>query len=146
MLIRRFSRYNNAMGQGYIFFVYLLALVIGLLFEISLTKLHHHLSKRGYTEHRFSIGKYFFLLSFPFVATVSVVPFAGWKFVAILISFSVVGAFLEWLTGWSYHQVVGQKLWTYHRYPIGGGYTSVLTLPLWGLAGGFFWLLAMLFT
>jgi len=68
----------------------------------------------------------------------------GSQLLLVCLSFALVGTFLEWLIGFFYHKIVGQKLWTYHRYSL-SGYTSLLSIPLWGLAGALFWLLAKIF-
>ena len=89
----------------------------------------------------FSIGRYFYLLLLPFTGVIVLFGRAGLIILQVFLTFSVVGAVFEWLIGLSYHKIVGERLWSYHRYSI-TKYTSWLSLPLWGLLGVLFWLLA----
>lgn len=92
----------------------------------------------------FSVGKYLFLLSMPVMAIAAI----GFNDIArvlmVFLSFAAVGTVLEWLIGFSYHAIMGKRLWTYHHLPV-HEYTSYLSIPLWGLAGILFWLLAQVF-
>ena len=124
--------------------IYLLMLVCSFVVEVGYAKLYYALTKTHYKEHPFAFGKYFFWLLFPVLTTVFVATIAGLSLAYIIVAFAAIGTLLEWLVGWSYHRVVGQRLWTYHRYAL-GGYTSLLSIPVWGLAGGLFWLLAKVF-
>jgi len=62
----------------------------------------------------------------------------------VFLIFAGVGTALEWLVGFSFHMVMGQRLWTYYKYNI-NTYTSLLSIPLWGIAGVFFYLLVKYF-
>ena len=68
----------------------------------------------------------------------------GASLIYVFLIFSLVGTFLEGLIGYFYHNIVGQRLWTYHRYAL-KGYTSFLSIPIWGLGGAMSWLLAKIF-
>jgi uncharacterized membrane protein len=59
----------------------------------------------------------------------------------VFLFFAVIGTFMEWLIGFAYENVVGKILWTYDKFNI-NGYTSYLSIPLWGIAGVVFWLIA----
>lgn len=50
---------------------------------------------------------------------------------------------LEWLVGFSYRVIMGENMWTYHRLEL-YGFTSFLSLPLWGLIGVVFLLLTQI--
>ena len=132
------------MNPSKIFISYFLFLVIGLLIEVIGKKIHFVLTKKHYRENHFTFGKYIVFLSVPMAATILLFYVVGWKLIYIVITFGLIGTFMEWLAGWSYHQIMGQRLWTYHRYAI-GGYTSWLSLLFWGISGGLFYILASIF-
>lgn len=132
------------MDDRLLFFIYLFTVAGGILLEVGVRKLHFLLTKRHYKEHHFSLAKYFLLLLFPFVAMFFALMTTGFKLFWVFAIFAVVGTVLEWLIGWAYYQIEGQRLWTYHRYAI-GKYTSYLSIPLWGAAGILFWVLTKSF-
>lgn len=53
-----------------------------------------------------------------------------------------VAAF-ELVVGFVYHKTLNRRLWQYNRLSV-GGYTSVLSIPMWGIAGVVFWALSKL--
>ncbi len=127
------------------FFLFFFLILGGVILEEVAQKLYYHFTKKKFKQHNFSLSRYIYLLLFPVIAVIAITQKAGIRLLNIFIIFSFVGTFLEWLIGFFYHQIVGQRLWTYHRYSI-GGYTSLLSIPLWGLGGILFWLLAQVFT
>jgi hypothetical protein len=122
------------------FFLFLGLVIFGVIVEILLAKLYYHIRKRGKNGH-FYIGRYLFLLLFPLIASGLMIHRIGIPLLGICLIFALLGTFLEWLIGYSYHTIVGQRLWTYHRFAI-TTYTSFLSIPIWGMAGILFWLLA----
>ncbi len=127
------------------FLFFFAIVIIGVLFEVVVRRFHYYLTKQHYKENHFTLGKYLFLLLFPLIATAIIFYIENELTVfKVFLTFGVVGMFSEWLVGMSYHKVVGQRLWTYHKYAI-AEYTSWLSLPLWGLCGITFYLLAQVF-
>lgn len=120
--------------------IYLGLIIGGFIIESLVSQTHFLLFGKQFKKYHYKFGRYLFYLMFPVVALVFSLFFASPEVLSIFLAFSVIGPALEWLAGFSYHMVVGQRLWTYHRYSI-GGYTSFFTIPLWGLAGILFWLL-----
>lgn len=97
----------------------------------------------GYSRKKsagFNFAKYIFLLLFPLLGVVVMIQREGIVVLKLFILSSIVGTVLEWLIGFSYQQILGKRLWTYNQYSI-TKYTSILSLPLWGLAGVLMWLL-----
>ena len=128
-----------------IFLLYIAIVAIGVLLEVLVISI---LSKNKRIKARLDAMtwlKYLVLMIFPWFAVVMVFRQLGLIVFNVYFAFSFLGAFFEWLIGFSYHQIVGERLWTYHKYSI-NGYTSWLSLPLWGLAGVLFWLFALVFT
>jgi len=122
-----------------------LCLVIGsLLLEGALSKLYYLLTKHPHKTYHFSWGRYMYLLLLPLLATVYMAYQVNQSLIYVYFIFTFVGTALEWCIGYSYHQIVGQRLWTYHRYSI-NGYTSILAMPIWGMGGVLFWLLTQRF-
>lgn len=122
-----------------------LGLVIGgVLLEVLISQGYYVLTKKHYKKYHYSLGRYLFLLLFPLLATTYILTTTGVKLLNIFLVFALIGTFLEWMVGFSFHMVVGHRLWTYYRYNI-TTYTSLLSIPLWGLAGVLFWLLARVF-
>ncbi len=126
------------------FLLFFMLVAGGVLLEVIVHKLHCFLTKQHYKENHFTFRKYIFLLLFPFIATFTIAYLEGWAPLVVFVVFSFIGTLLEGLVGFSYHKVVGQRLWTYHKYSL-TGYTSLLSIPLWGMAGVLFWLLARIF-
>jgi hypothetical protein len=127
-----------------LFFIFFGLIIGGVLFEVVLSQAHYFLTKKHYKQYQYSFDRYLFLLLFPLTATFFIASQVGFTLFYVFLAFMIVGSILEWLVGFSYHMVVGQRLWTYHRYGI-TTYTSLLSLPLWGFAGVLFWLLARVF-
>ena len=126
-------------------FIIVMCLVIGgVLLEVLISQAHYLVTKKHIKKYHFSFSRYFFLLLFPLIAAALVALQVGPTLFKIFIAFALVGTFFEWLIGFSYHMVVGQRLWTYHRLGL-NGYTSILSIPLWGLAGALFYLLTKIF-
>lgn len=97
-----------------------------------------HKIQRLIKKHHFSIWRYLLFFGIPFVTTVLFAAQYNRSLLTIFFTFAVVGTIMEWLTGYAYYNVVGTRLWTYNRYSL-NGHTSLLSLPLWGFAGVFFW-------
>lgn len=96
------------------------------------------------TEGYFSVKRYLYLLTLPVIGVFFVSSLSQTNLAPIFFSFVIVGTILEYTIGFCYEKILGHKLWQYNQFPI-TGYTSWLSLPLWGLAGVLFWLLAKMF-
>lgn len=123
--------------------IFLILTIGGLIIESVFSQFHYFVYKKNFKEYHFKFSRYLFYLLFPILAIIFSFIYTGSTAIYIFIVFSLIGTALEWLAGFAYHMIVGQRLWTYHRFSI-GGYTSFLSLPLWGLGGVFFWLLQKL--
>lgn len=119
---------------------FILLLLIGMLLEVSFKALHFKLTHSHYKENHFTYSKYFAYLFFPLMAIVYALFAINISLLKVFVVFALLGTFFEWLVGFSYHKVIGQRLWTYHRLSL-GGYTSWLSIPFWGIAGLIFWIL-----
>lgn len=124
--------------------MFLLLVIGGLILEGLAKELYYRATKKKFKEQPFSFGRYIYLLLLPAVSLIVLVAHVGMSLLYVFVVFALAGTAFEWLIGFFYHQIIGQRLWTYHRYTI-SGYTSLLSVPFWGLAGVFFWLLSQVF-
>lgn len=122
-----------------------LALIIGgFLVESLAFQFHFLITGKNYKKYHFHFSRYIYYLIAPVTATIFAISQTGIYLLNVFLVFSVIGTLLEALAGFAYHMVVGQRLWTYHRYSL-AGYTSLFSVPLWGIGGILFWLLAKIF-
>lgn len=95
----------------------------------------------GRDTKKFRWSEYIALLFAPVVGSLSLSYFYGVKVIYLFFFSSLLGFVLEYSLGFVYHKTLNKRLWTYSRYSV-GGYTSLLTFPMWGVAGIIFWLLS----
>ena len=126
------------------FLIFFLTIVISLILELLFSKLYYLVTNNPYKSHHFSFGRYIYFLVIPILIILYFIQGSKLNLIAVLISFSLLGTLAEWLIGFFYHKIVGQRLWTYHRYSI-NKYTSVLSIPIWGIAGLIFYLFIQIF-
>lgn len=129
------------MSKVEIALLFILLCVLGLCVDLIVTKLHFLLSKTHFKEHHFSWSRYISMIIPLLLAVIFIVFAAGLSPLWVFLGFAVMGTAMEWLMGYAYYHIIGQRLWTYHRYAL-SGYTSLLVMPLWGLAGLIFWVIA----
>ena len=115
------------------FATYSLALILGLGIAVAY----------GQKTKGFRISEYVLLFILPFGYVLWLSPESP-DILFIFLASCLVGPVLEWLVGFAYHRTLGEPLWTYKRLNI-SGYTSWLSIPLWGLVGVFFYFLALIF-
>lgn len=121
--------------------LYTLLVVVGVGVEVVSSKIYFHITRKHLKKNHFAFGRYIFLLLFPLVGTIFVITIHGISLLKVFLLFAVIGPILEWLIGYSYFQIMGVRLWTYKKFTY-QGHTSMLTMPLWGMAGVLFYLLA----
>ena len=125
--------------------IFLLLIVFGFIFESIFFQFHHLIRGKKFKTYHYQFARFLYYLITPLIATYFAISATqNLKLVTIFIIFLFLGTVLEWLAGFAYHMIVGQRLWTYHRYSI-GGYTSLFSVPLWGIGGVLFYLLQGLF-
>src|SRR3989304_2691959 len=115
---------------------FLLLLVGVLLLEALISQAHYFLTGKGFRDYHFSFVRYLFVLLPPLVATIYLVLVGNEEgtLLKLFLIFAIIGTLLEGLVGFVYQMTVGHRLWSYHRYAI-GGYTSLLAIPYWGFVG-----------
>ncbi|MBI4193394.1 MAG: hypothetical protein HY536_02080 [Candidatus Colwellbacteria bacterium] len=95
-----------------------------------------YLYGRKTTEFRWS--EYFAILIVPIMSVIVLALVKSEKILILFLISACLGSLLEYLVGLLYHKVLNKRLWTYHRLSL-NGYTSVLSFPVWGIAGVVFW-------
>lgn len=89
----------------------------------------------------FSWIEYIALIVIPITLVLSASIYVDGRIAVLFILGSFFGALYEYVIGFTYHKIMKRHLWTYHRFSM-RGYTSLLSIPLWGIGTIFFWLLA----
>ena len=95
----------------------------------------------GRKTKRFRFSEFALLLAVPVLGSLGLSYFYGEQLIYFFIASSVVGFVLEYGLGLMYHKTLNKRLWTYGEYSV-EGYTSLLALPMWGVAGVIFWMLS----
>lgn len=98
----------------------------------------------GRKTKRFKWSEYISLIFVPVAGSLSLTYFYGKQVIYYFLICSVVGFLLEYIIGLAYHKTLNRRLWTYGRFSV-QGYTSLLTFPMWGVAGIVFWLVSRSF-
>ncbi len=116
--------------------IYLIVAGVTYIAEAAAIHWYYRYTGNHYKKHHFTVGKFFIFLTFPlYMFTISIYHY-GYSPVKMFMLSAVVGTALEWLVGYAFHRIMGFRLWSYHAYSI-SKYTSLLSIPLWGFAGGF---------
>ena len=126
------------------FLIFFALFVTGLSSEVLFSKLYYKLTHNPYKNHHYSFGKYLYFLILPILIILYFTKGSNLNFFAVFVGFALLGTLSEWLIGFFYHKIVGQRLWTYHRYSI-TSYTSFLSIPIWGFSGLIFYLFIQIF-
>jgi len=95
----------------------------------------------GRHTKQFRWREYFAIIILPIIFVLLLSYMYGEKILVMFLVSAFVGFGLEYLIGLAYEKTLNKKLWVYNRMSV-GGYTSVLSIPLWGVAGVFFWFLS----
>ena len=103
------------------------------------------LAKYGPHIHSFKLSNYLIMMLPPTVFVLGVIFLRDISILYIYVISAIAGLGAEYAFGKIYHVMMGRRLWEYWKYSI-GGYTSLLSLPLWGFAGVFFYLLGTVLT
>ena len=95
----------------------------------------------GRKTKKFRWSEYFAMIFVPVAGCLAFAFFYGVTVIYFFALSCLVGFMLEYGIGMAYHKTLNRRLWTYGKYSV-GGYTSLLVLPMWGVAGVVFWLLS----
>src|SRR5262245_45181933 len=101
------------------FIIFLTLAIGGGLIESFLARLYYSKLKK-YKKYHFAFSRYIYLLLMPMLGALVSFFMEGSSILRVFVIFALCGPIFEWLTGHAYYAMVGQKLWTYHRYAITG--------------------------
>lgn len=100
-----------------------------------------YLYGRETTQFRWS--EYIAMIITPILFIVFLIIYYDFAILKMFIASSIIGFVGEGIAGFVYDKVLNRRLWTYNRLSI-KGYTSFLSIPLWGIAGVIFWFISKL--
>lgn len=92
----------------------------------------------GRCTKKFLWKEYVAIIVWPLLSVIILMFFIGIDLLKLFVISMIVGTIFELLLGFVYEKVLNQKLWKYNQFSI-KGYTSLLSIPLWGIAGVVFW-------
>lgn len=94
----------------------------------------------GHKTKRFRWSEYIAITIWPLLGIFVFAYLIDIKILLLFVVSSFVGFILEYMAGLVYHKTLNKKLWEYKRLSL-NGYTSLLTIPVWGFMGVVFWFL-----
>ena len=92
----------------------------------------------GRKTKKFRWSEYVAIMIWPLLSVAGLAFYTGWKVINLFIISMIIGTCFEYLFGLVYEKTLNKKLWEYNYLSI-HGYTSLLSIPLWGVAGIIFW-------
>jgi hypothetical protein len=97
----------------------------------------------GRKTKRFRWSEYVAIIFLPIIGVFAFAFLFDFRILILFIISCLIGFALEYLIGLTYHKTLNKKLWEYKRLSV-GGYTSLLSIPIWGVVGITFWFLGKL--
>ena len=94
----------------------------------------------GHKTKKFRWSEYLAIVIGPLIFVLFLSFFLDLRILVLFVVGSAVGFIFEYIFGLTYHKVLNQRLWTYNRLSV-GGYTSLLSIPVWGIGCVIFWFL-----
>lgn len=92
----------------------------------------------GRKTKNFHWNEYIVIIILPLIGVFVFAYLIDIKILVLFIISSFAGFIFEYILGFTYHKTLNKRLWTYNRLSI-NGYTSLLSIPFWGIAGVAFW-------
>lgn len=97
----------------------------------------------GRKTKKFRWSEYIAIIIWPFLFVLTLVYYIDAKILILFIVSCFAGSILEYILGFAYHKTLNKKLWVYKHLSL-NGYTSLLSIPIWGMTGVIFWFLGKL--
>lgn|SRR3989338_1874196 len=94
----------------------------------------------GRKTRKFLWREYLAIIILPLLCVIYLSIFVDIRILNLFLLSGFVGFLLEYVIGLTFHKTLNRRLWEYKFYSI-NGYTSLLTVPVWGMAGIVFWLI-----
>ncbi len=97
----------------------------------------------GHKTKKFKWSEYFLIIIWPLISIAILSVYIDQLIIKLFLVSMIAGMFFEYFLGFIYEKTLNQKLWKYNKFSI-SGYTSLLSIPLWGVAGVIFWSLGQI--
>ena len=97
----------------------------------------------GRKTEEFRWSEYIAIITVPILFIVYLVAYYEFAILKLFMASAFLGFTAEGIIGFVYEKVLNKKLWTYNRFGV-KGYTSYLSIPLWGIGGVVFWFISKL--
>jgi len=97
----------------------------------------------GRNTRMFRWSEYCAIIILPILCVIFLAFYINIQILNLFVISAFLGFCLEFIIGLTYHKTLNKRLWKYKKFSI-KGYTSLLSLPLWGIAGVLFWLMSKL--
>lgn len=97
----------------------------------------------GRKTKRFRWSEYVAIIIWPIICVFVMAYLIDIRILVLFIISCGVGFLLEYILGLTYHKTLNKKLWEYKRLSV-HGYSSILSIPVWGIAGVVFWFLGQM--
>lgn len=95
----------------------------------------------GHKTKNFRWSEYFAIIIWPILSIIAFAFVVDARILNLFLISAFFGFLLEYIVGLAYHKTLNKRLWVYQRLSL-NGYTSLLSIPLWGIAGVLFWFLS----
>jgi len=95
----------------------------------------------GRKTKSFRWSEYIAIIIWPLLTVLGLAYFVSSKILSLFLISALAGFALEYIIGLTYYKTLNRRLWTYGRLSV-GGHSSLLSIPLWGVAGVMFWFIA----
>lgn len=117
--------------------VFFIGIVVGIILDYCFIRIYDFLFHKKFkvVHKKLSIGKGFAVLSLPIWGAIALLVFHYTDIFFLFIISAVVGTCLEYFCAWIGDNVFGIRLWVYKYWQLGGGYTSIFSIPYWGGVG-----------
>ena len=92
----------------------------------------------GRNVKRFRWSEYIAIIICPLISIAILIFTVDLMIFNLFIISMILGTSFEYLFGLVYEKTLNRKLWKYEKFSI-HGYTSLLSIPVWGIAGVVFW-------
>jgi len=96
----------------------------------------------GRKTRKFRWSEYLAIIILPLFCVAYLSIFVDLRILNLFLLSGFVGFLLEYAVGLTFHKTLNIRLWEYKFYSI-DGYTSLLTIPVWSIAGIVFWLFSL---
>lgn len=118
-------------------------LILGLVFLFITLSGFYAAYLYGHRTRKFSWSGYIAIIIWPVLVTFILAYYIGIKILILFCVTAILGFILEYIVGMTYHKTLNKRLWTYDKFSL-NGYTSWLSIPVWGIGGIIFYFIVQI--